>query len=182
MNKEKEQGLFWLPSDPQEKIEGEITTGNDLRTVLTVHGRMGQPQTNLTQTDAIHGVIRGDHIKLVNCLRSNHELYTEGFIEREQSTWKCQFAFQGDEYAGDIPKRIKSVDVKIELLGEWVTGFEGIHTSEDRTSLSWPPSQPDQSAMRKLRDLREDVALIGRILQERRTKSGQKAETPGGKR
>ena len=45
-----------------------------------------------------------------------------------------------------MPNRIKSVGATIELLGDWTPGFEGIKLSEDGLSLSWPASQPDQSA------------------------------------
>ncbi len=84
-------------------------------------------------------------IKLVNCLASNQRLKLDG-ISVDETTWHCQFAFRGGDYDGGIPTKVKSVEAGIELPGDWVPSLKGITLSQDRSSLSWPSSQSDQSA------------------------------------
>ena len=147
MDKEKEQGLFWLPSNPEQKVQGAVTMDGDGGTALTTYGLLDLlgPETHDHQP-VIHGVTADSHIKMVNCLLTNQRHNIGKFTEEGEETWHCQFAFRGDDYSGDVPNRIKSIEAIIELLDDWVPGFEGIKLGKDRLSLSWPASQPDQSA------------------------------------
>ena len=146
MDKQKEQGLFWLSSSPGEKVDGTITLDDEHGTMLTVYGQLGLSNMESEEQQVIHGVLTGGHIKLVNCYSTN-QLWTIGkFASTGETTWRCQFAFRGDEYCGDVPNRIKSVEADIELLGDWTPGFEGIQRAKDGLSLTWPSSQPDQAA------------------------------------
>ncbi len=146
MDKKKEHGLFWLPSNPEEKVDGAITLDHEYGTILTAYGQLGQRVPEMGKQQAIHGVLAGEYIKLVNCFVTNQRMNVEEFAATEETTWHCQFAFRGDEYSGDMPNRIKSVEANIESLGDWTPGFEGIQLAEDQLSLSWPASQPDQAA------------------------------------
>ena len=143
MDKELEKGLFWLPDNPDEKVNGVVTRADEGGTILTTFGQLGPSCSEVRQQQVIHGVLASRHIKLVNCLADNYRMDIAGGDETE---WHCQFAFRGSDYSGDVPSRIKSVEATIELLGDWTPGFEGIKLSEDGLSLSWPASQPDQSA------------------------------------
>ena len=145
MDNEKERGLFWLPNKPDEKVEGVVTRNAEGGTILTAYGQLGPFGFEGRQQGAIHGRFPDSCIKLVNCLATNQRMNVDGFSD-DQTTWHCQFAFRGSDYNGHVPNRIKSVEAVIELLGDWVPGFEGIKLSQDRSSLSWPPSQPDLSA------------------------------------
>ncbi len=137
MDKQEEQGLFWLPGNPGEQVDGAITLDDEHGTMLTVYGQLGSSSVG-SREQVIHGVLDGGHIKLVNCYSTNQRIAT--------GTWHCQFAFRGDEYCGDVPNRIKSVEAEIELLRDWTPGFEGIQRAKDGSSLTWPASQPDQAA------------------------------------
>ena len=152
MDNEKEQGLFWLPNAPEEKVAGVVTLNAEGGTVLTTYGQLGEFGFEDRKQEVIHGMLAGSHIKLVNCLATNQRMSFEA-VTPDETTWHCQFAFRGSDYRGDVPNRIKSVEVVIELLGDWVPGFEGIKLSQDGLSLSWPPSQPDQSARWNLGDV-----------------------------
>ena len=152
MDNEKEQGLFWLPDDPEERIAGAVTLNTAGGTVLTTYGRLGEFGFEDRKQDTIHGLLAGSHVKLVNCLATNQRMSFETSTA-DETTWHCQFAFRGSDYRGDVPNRIKSVEAVIELLGDWVPGFEGIKLSYDGLSLSWPASQPDQSASWDLGDV-----------------------------
>ena len=152
MDNEKEQGLFWLPDDPEEKVAGVVTLNAAGGTVLTAYGKLGEFGIEARKQEAIHGLLAGSHIKLVNCLATNQRMSLET-SPPDETTWHCQFAFRGSDYRGDVPKRIKSVEAVIELLGGWAPGFEGIKISQDCLSLSWPASQPGQSASWDLGDV-----------------------------
>ena len=146
MDKEKEQGLFWLPSDPEEKVDGTVTMDDEGGTTLTTYGRLGTFGPEADEQQVIHGVLAGAYIQLVNCLATNRRMNFGRSTATDETTWHCQFAFRGDNYSGDVPNRIKSVEAIIELLEDWVPGFEGLKRGEDGLSLSWPASQPSQSA------------------------------------
>ena len=146
MDKEKEQGLFWLPSDPEKKVNGAITMDEEGGTTLTTYGQLGPPWPEANKQQTIHGMPSDSYIKLVNCFAVNQRMNIGRLTEAEETTWRCRFAFRGDDYSGDVPNRIKSVEAIIELFDDWVSGFEGIKLGEDGLSLSWPASQPDQSA------------------------------------
>ena len=145
LDKEKQHGLFWLPSNPEEKVNGAITLDDEYGTILTAYGQLGLFNESEEQ-QAIHGVFASGYIKLVNCLLINQSMNAGKFAAAEETKWRCHFAFRGDEYCGDVPNRIKSVEADIESLGDWTPGFEGIQLAKDRLSLSWPASQPDQAA------------------------------------
>ena len=145
MENEKEQGMFWLPNDPEERVAGVVTLNAEGGTVLTTYGQLGPFGFEGREQVTIHGVLAGSYIKLVNCFATNQRMNFDSF-PADETTWQCQFAFRGNDYRGDIPNRIKSVEAVIELLGDWVPGFEGIKLNQASPSLSWPSSQPDQSA------------------------------------
>lgn len=145
MESEKEQGMFWLPSDPEVTIAGFVMPNAQGGTDLTTHGQLGSFGFERNEPRIIHGVFPDSCIKLVNCFATKQEMKLDA-LPADETTWHCQFAFRGNDYLGDIPNRIKSVEAVIELLGDWVPGFEGIRLSQDSPSISWPPSQPDQSA------------------------------------
>ena len=153
MDKKKEQGLFWLPSDPEERVDGTVTMDDEGGTSLTIYGRLGPSWPDYDKQQVIQGVLADSHIKLVNCLAVNHRMNIGRLTEADETTWHCQFAFRGDDYSGDIPNRIKSVETVVELLDDWVSGFEGIKLDKDGASLSWATSQPDQSARWKLGEI-----------------------------
>ena len=146
MDKQKEQGLFWLSGNPGEKVDGAITLDDERGTMLTAYGQLGLFNLESEEQQVIHGVLTGGHIRLVNCYSTNQRTTIGKFASTDETTWHCQFAFRGDEYCGDVPNRIKSVEADIELLGDWAPGFEGIQRAEDGLSLTWPASQPDQAA------------------------------------
>ena len=114
--------------------------------MLTAYGQLGLFNLESEEQQVIHGVLTGGHIKLVNCYSTNQRTTIGKFASTDETTWRCQFAFRGDEYCGDVPNRIKSVEADIELLGDWTPGFEGVQRAEDGLSLTWPASQPDQAA------------------------------------
>ena len=145
MDKKKEQGLFWLPSNPEEKVDGTIALDDQCGTILTAYGQLDQFGPEHEKQQAIYGVLDSEQIKLVNCFVINQRMNVGKFTATDETTWHCQFAFRGEEYSGDMPNRIKFVEANIESLGEWTTAFKGIQLAEDRSSLSWPTSQPDQT-------------------------------------
>ena len=146
MDKEKEQGLFWLPSNSEEKVDGTVTEDEEGGTTLTTYGPLGPSWPEANKQQVIHGVLADSHIKLVNCLATNQNMNLGWHTEAEETTWHCQLAFRGDDYSGDVPNRIKSVEAIIEMLEDWVPGFERIKLGEDGLSLSWPASQGGHSA------------------------------------
>ena len=143
MTKEKEQGLFWLPTNPEVRVDGEITLDDENGPILKTYGELAQSGPLLDKQKVIDGFLADDHIKLVNCFTNSSSI-------GQAMTWYCELAFRGDEYSGDVPSRISSVETTIESLGDWTPGFEGIRLAEDRSSLSWPVNQPDQSSRWKL--------------------------------
>ena len=109
MDKQKEQGLFWLSGNPGEKVDGAITLDDEHGTMLTAYGQLGLFNLESEEQQVIHGVLTGGHIKLVNCYSTNQRTTIGKFASTDETTWHCQFAFRGDEYCGDVPNRIKSV-------------------------------------------------------------------------
>ena len=142
----KEQGLFWLPSNPERKVEGTVTAGQDGGTILTVYEALGQSWPEAGEQRVIHGVLADSHIKLVNCLATNQRMNIGSLTATDETTWHCQLAFQGDDYSSDVPSRIKSLEAIIESFGEWTPGFKGIEFGENGLSLSWQASEAGQSA------------------------------------
>ena len=144
MEQQKEQGLFWLPSHPEQMVDGAIALDGEGGTRLTTYVELGQFGSDSGERPAIHGVLSAGHIKLVNCFATDQRTRLGTFLASDETAWYCQFAFRGGEYDGNIPNQIKSVDADIELLGDWVPEFEGIQLSRDRLTMSWPTTQPDQ--------------------------------------
>ena len=165
MDKQKEQGLFWLSSNPGEKVDGAITLDDEHGTMLTAYGQLGLFNLKSEEQQIIHGVLTGGHIKLVNCFPTNQRTTIGKFASTGETTWHCQFAFRGDKYCGDVPNRIRSVEADIELLGGWTLGFEGIQLAEDGLSLTWSASQPDEAARWDLGvvDVRQDIRSSGKV-------------------
>lgn len=159
MVNEKEPGLFWIPNNPEEKVAGVVALSAEGGTVLTTYGQLGPFGFEDRKQEVVQGLIAGSHIKLVNCLATNQRMNFKAFTA-DETTWHCQFAFRGSDYHGDVPNRIKSVEAVIQLLGDWVPGFDALERSRDGLSLSWPASQPDQSARWNL----GDVAIHQEIL------------------
>ena len=146
MDSEKQQGMFWLPGDPEEKADGAVTKDDDGGTTLTTYGRLGPSWPEAGEQRVIHGVLADSHIKLVNCLAINQRMNIGNLTATDETTWHCQLAFQGDDYSGDVPNKIKLLEAIVESLEEWTPGFKGIEFGENELSLSWPASEPDQSA------------------------------------
>ena len=99
MDNEKEQGLFWLPDDPEERVAGVVTLNAAGGTVLTTYGRLGEFGFEDRKQDTIHGLLAGSHVKLVNCLATNQRMTLETSTA-DETTWHCQFAFRGSAYRG----------------------------------------------------------------------------------
>ena len=55
-------------------------------------------------------------IKLLRCILTHP--FPVGPTRR--TTWTCQQAFVGDDYPGDIPQRIKSAEISLEFMNEWL--------------------------------------------------------------
>ena len=144
-SRQEEQGFFWLPDKPEEKIEGVISINSEQGTVLTIYGEFDPLNPEPRKKQAIHGVLAQEHIKLVNCLNTGTRMNTQKFTEENEETWRCQFAFRGDEYEGNVPNKIKSLEANIELLGEWVKGFKKIQSDTGKiVTLVVPrPARPN---------------------------------------
>ena len=56
MDKQKEQGLFWLSSNPGEKVDGAITLDDEHGTMLTAYGQPGLFNLESEEQQVIHGV------------------------------------------------------------------------------------------------------------------------------
>ena len=64
----------------------------------------------------IHGQSGSNRIKLLRCILTHP--FPVGPTRR--TTWTCQQAFVGDDYPGDIPQRIKSAEIRLEFMNEWL--------------------------------------------------------------
>ena len=143
MGKETEHGLFWLPNDPDERVDGSIRLDDDGSTVLTTYGMLGPFGFEGGEQQAIHGVLTSSRVKLVNCLATNYRRNVGRFTAADETTWHCQSAFRGGEYSGDVPNRVKSFESVIELLGDWTLRSNLIRFAKDGLSLSWSANQDD---------------------------------------
>ena len=64
----------------------------------------------------IHGQSGSNRIKLLRCILTHP--FPVGSTRR--TTWTCQQAFVGDDYPGDVPQRIKSAEIRLEFMNEWL--------------------------------------------------------------
>ena len=147
MEHKQEPGIFWLSSDPENFLAGHITLNDAGGTILTTAGRWGQYyDSGYSKQEVIHGMVGNSHIKLVNCAAVDHQSRGFGLLFDSDTTWHCQFAFRGNEYSGNIPNNIESVDIRVELLSDYISGLDLIKQGDDRKSLSWPYERKDTTA------------------------------------
>ena len=57
MTKEKEQGLFWLPTNPEVRVDGEITLDDENGPILNTYGELAQSGPLLDKQKVIHGLL-----------------------------------------------------------------------------------------------------------------------------
>ena len=114
-------GLFWLPGQEDQIMPGTLKT-NDVGTLEIVTQQrflpLHNPNAERTHNDqrVIYGQLGSNRIKLLRCILAHP--FPVGPTRR--TTWTCQQAFVGDDYPGNIPQRVKSADIRLEYMNEWL--------------------------------------------------------------
>ena len=161
MNRTTELGVFWFPNDESNEFPGMVGYDDDGAIILTTHERLENPQDSDLDSDlrgarVICGRVGSQYIKLVRCQEVDQRVTLLSRVGHfRESTWSCRFGFRGDYYDGERPERIKSAQLCVHLLGEWVpalTRFE--FKDEGETSLiAWPTDGLEHTARWSLGDL-----------------------------
>ncbi len=140
-------GQFWLPDEPQHRVNGTITFDDDggASLVTTTQDGVDLHRGGRNKHAIINGETVEHHIKLVGCfVVKENESIGQTSIASSETTWYCELAFLGEHYDGSLPSRIRSVEVHVELLEDWAVAFEGakVERNADRWSISGPTTQP----------------------------------------
>ncbi len=153
MEQTAELGLFWFPSQDSNQFPGTLRYDNDGAIVLTTYESLAGPRIYDLGVDhrsarVICGQIGSQHIKLVTC----HEVDQRSTLASRvghvrESTWNCRFAFRGDYYEGEKPEQVKSAQLRIQSLSEWVPGPARIEFQDkgETSSLFWPTCGREQT-------------------------------------
>ena len=145
MTSVSEPGLFWLPDGPEHRVEGTVNS-DETGVTLVTQGRLLEDGIRDRKLRTIHGVLAGDHIKLVDAFVIESGTSGGRFLSaRTHETWHCSFAFRGEPYDGDLPDNITCLEVQVKSLEDWAHGLEGIQVERGSSShsLSWLTNQPD---------------------------------------
>ena len=126
MRWDETSGLFWLSGQEDEKMQGTLKTNDVGALELVTEERfhpLHDPNADSPRNNqlVIHGQSGSNRIKLLRCILINDipiERFPVGLIR--QTTWTCQKAFVGDDYAGEIPQKIKSAEIRLEFMNEWM--------------------------------------------------------------
>ena len=122
-------GFFWLPDRETERVPGqlqtndagalELATEEPFRPVHDANARCPQKPQRV-----IYGKSGSNLISLHRC----SPRLPSGPIRR--ITWTCQFAFVGDGYQIEFPQNIKSADIYLEEMSNWLPKFFFGHGDE----------------------------------------------------
>ena len=75
MENEREQGMFWLPHDPEKRVVGVVTLNAEGGTRLTTYGQLDHSVFEGSEQVTIQGEIASSYIKLVNCFPTNPPMF-----------------------------------------------------------------------------------------------------------
>ena len=121
MRWDETSGLFWLPGQEDQKMQGTLKTNDVGALELVTEERfrpLHDPNVDRPHNDqlVIHGQLGSNRIKLLRCILTHS--FPVG--PTRQTAWTCQQAFAGDDYLGEIPQRIKSAEIRLEFMNEWL--------------------------------------------------------------
>lgn len=162
----QQQGLFWLPSNPNLRVNGIFSAHGTHNGVarLSLLGPVSQsdPLAALDhllnsssrdeqEQDVIHGVLNDaecDKATLLNCV-----LISDPGIVFEASMWEadwlCHASFRGSNYLDKVPDQIKNLEIGIQGLGDWIPN-DWISVEDWRSLFQsptvLPSSPPDMDA------------------------------------
>ena len=121
MRWDETSGLFWLPGQEDQIMQGTLKTNDVGALEFVTEDRflpLHYPNADRPHNDqlVIHGQSGSNRIKLLRCILTHS--FPVG--PTRQTTWACQQAFVGDDYPGDTPQRIKSAEIRLEFMNEWL--------------------------------------------------------------
>lgn len=120
-------GLFWLPSNPEDKVAGrltfDVTDLGQLDLIGTLHelpssgtvGLLGSPDGN--RKYRIHGVAGNRLITLDRCMQVQGKFEVPG-VRRER--YFAPLVLSGKYFSEDEPLEFSSVSVQLRHLEHWV--------------------------------------------------------------
>ena len=135
-------GMFWLPTNPDQRVRGTVVVDDGGITLHTV-GELLKPTIQTIEPQTIEGIVSEHHIKILECAPLK---ISRGLVSAEdQITWHCLAAFRGDQYEGDVPNRIVSAKIWLTSLEDWAHHFRGLDVTEegDLITVSWSKSQAE---------------------------------------
>ena len=113
-------GLFWMTSNPEDKVAGRLTYSVDSGVELDLIGSFGGLSTfgkDSGESVPIEGIAGNRLITLDGCLQVGESLEVPGFV-RER--YDVAFAFVGTHLSVDELVEFVGVHLQLDQLGAWV--------------------------------------------------------------
>jgi hypothetical protein len=122
MGSKKYSGLWWLPTNPQNKISGTLSYECGQTPTLSLDGLFLEDTVD-EYHEIILGDDRGNRITLVGCFRTNLAIHSfEESKEFKQSEFHVSFFCTGFHFATREELKFKSLTVCYSHLREWLRG------------------------------------------------------------
>lgn len=115
-----DNGVFWLPSSPNEEFTGNLTYSPDDGCHLTLVQQLGtQWQETVTR---ILGVVRNKRVSLLDCTRFGEKHYSSG---PSYNRYRAQHLFVGQSFVPEDEPSFTTAHAQYRNLPDWVnrTGF-----------------------------------------------------------
>lgn len=126
-------GVWWLPSNPGNRIPGRLNFSQDEGAILSLDGSFaGEKNDLLLNPDIINGASSGVDITLYNCLQRGLSYSYSG---QATSEFYAHYVFTGIHFEKLEDMKFHCMKVHYSLLDEWlgVTGFETKRDGEEIT-------------------------------------------------
>lgn len=142
MNEVKEQGLFWLPEQPDKELAGELTFDEDSGTCLSLVGTFDAAHDWPDAVDVILGTTAKGDVTLLDAFGGS-SWSSHGVASRRYTANKLLI---GHQFESTHDVRFTSASARYTRLGEWIgrTGVDHDHQwaeggGRDTIALKYEP-------------------------------------------
>lgn len=135
-------GYFWLPSEPENKIPGQLFIINGGEIELEIAGLFGEKKLTQDQEEfhrIIGNIEKHGNITLDDCFYKIKNSFSGGILK---SKIICNVAYLGIAFKDDISPQFENISFEIDGLDEWL-GITGIKVDKNKdnntVTISYSP-------------------------------------------
>jgi hypothetical protein len=134
LEEQVQQGLWWLPAQPEHQLPGVLTCEPDDWVKLSLVGGFGD-NPNHFHADMVAGLIQGAWVTLLGCTQARFQFSSPGF---ESQQLFAQAILRGAAFETPDEVRFDRAVVEFSHLGEWaaLTGMTETMESEEGRPVS----------------------------------------------